>query len=244
MAGWNQYKRGGKDMKRSIEFKHFDGKFVLAENNQILFEINDNTLKFDSLNFYNGIYKDRSSAIDISNSTAPNVKSSTYIFNWMKELIGNIAHELNDNESDDNEVHDEATTISATSVEMDTNIIRVIPLYDLAVCAGDGDFVDETIGHEDFRTENEEADYALTISGESMEPTIPNGSIVLVKSVAELSNNDIAIVSTGSEAMCKRYIKRGRGEYLKPDNPKFKEFSKRDYKTFLIRGKVIDILKP
>ncbi len=63
-------------MKRSIEFKHFDGKFVLAENNQILFEINDNTLKFDSLNFYNGIYKDRSSAIDISNSTAPNVKSS------------------------------------------------------------------------------------------------------------------------------------------------------------------------
>ena len=67
MAGWNQYKRGGKDMKRSIEFKHFDGKFVLAENNQILFEINDNTLKFDSLNFYNGIYKDRSSAIDIIN---------------------------------------------------------------------------------------------------------------------------------------------------------------------------------
>lgn len=159
-------------------------------------------------------------------------------------ILHAITHELNDNEPDDNEVHDEATTISATSVEMDTNIIRVIPLYDLAVCAGDGDFVDETIGHEDFRTENEEADYALTISGESMEPTIPNGSIVLVKSVAELSNNDIAIVSTGSEAMCKRYIKRGRGEYLKPDNPKFKEFSKRDYKTFLIRGKVIDILKP
>lgn len=230
-------------MKRSIKFKHFDEKFVLTENDRILFEISDKTLKFDSLNFYNGIYKDKSSAIDLGNSTNPKVKNSTYVFNWLKELIETIAHELNDDELDDTGAHDEGTTMSAISFEVNTDGIRIIPLYDLAVCAGDGDFVDESIGHKDFQTENKEADYALIISGESMEPTIPNGSIVLVKSVAELSNGDIAIFSTGSEAMCKRYIKRGRGEYLKPDNPKFKEFSKKDYQTFLIRGKVIDILK-
>lgn len=230
-------------MKRSIEFKHIDEKFVLTENDQILFEISDKTLEFDSLNFYNGIYKDKSSAIDLGNSTDQKAKNSTYVFNWLKELIVTIAHELNDDELDDAEAHDESTTMSAVSVEVNTDGIRIIPLYDLAVCAGDGDFVDESIGHKDLQTENQEADYALIISGESMEPTIPNGSIVLVKSVSELSNGDIAIVSTGSEAMCKRYIKRGRGEYLKPDNPKFKEFSKKDCQTFLIRGKVIDIVK-
>lgn len=232
-------------MKRSIEFKHTDEKFVLTENDQILFEIDDKALKFDSLSFYNGIYKDRLSAIELSNSVAEKVKNSAYIFNWLKELIENIAHELNDIEPNDSGGSDETRTTSAdaASVEGNTNNIRVIPLFDLAVCAGDGDFVDESMGHQDFQTENEDADYALIVSGESMEPTIPNGSIVLVKSMTELSNNDIAIVSTGSEAMCKRYIRRGRGEYLKPDNPKFKEFSKKDYKTFLIRGKVIDILK-
>jgi len=231
-------------MKRLIEFKHIDEKFLLSENEQILFEINDKTLKFDSLSFYNGIYKDKTSAIELSNSTEPKVKNGTYIFNWLNELIESIARELNDEELDDNGSHDETTTISAASIEAHTNSIRIIPLFDLAVCAGNGDFVDESMGHQDFQTENVEADYALTVSGESMEPTIPNGSIVLVKSMAELSNNDIAVVSTGSETMCKRYIKRGRGEYLKPDNPEFKEYSKKDCQTFLIRGKVIQILKP
>ena len=42
-------------MKRSIEFKYIDEKFVLSENEQILFEINNKTLRFDSLLFYNGI---------------------------------------------------------------------------------------------------------------------------------------------------------------------------------------------
>lgn len=242
MEDWTLYKRGGKDMKRLIEFKHFDEKFVLVENEQILFEINDKSLKFDSLSFYNGIYKDKSSAIKLNNSTGQKVKNSAYIFNWLNELIENISHELNDDELGDNGLPDDATTTSEAITEKSIKGGRIIPLFDFAVCAGNGDFIDESIGHQDFPTENEEADYALIISGESMEPTIPNGSIVLVKNVTELLNNDIAIVSTGSETMCKRYIRRGRGEYLKPDNPKFKEFSKKDCQTFLIRGKVIETI--
>ncbi len=231
-------------MKRLIEFKHIDKRFVLAEEEKILFEINDKTLKFDSLSFYNGIYKDKTSAIELRNSTDQKVKNSTYIFTWLNELIESISHELNDVELDENRLTGDELVVSKSTVKSDADERRIIPLFDFAVCAGNGDFIDETIGHQDFLTENEDADYALTISGESMEPTIPNGSIVLVKKVTELSNNDIVIVSTGSEAMCKRYIKRGRGIFLKPDNPSYKEFSKKDCLTFLIRGKVIEIIKP
>lgn len=243
MEGWILYERGGKGMKRLIEFKHIDEKFVLAENGQILFEISDKTLKFDSLSFYNGIYKDKSSVIELNNLTEQRVKNSTYIFNWLKELIEKISNELDDDISNDSGLPDEATTSDEAIIETSINGNRTIPLFDFAVCAGNGDFIDESIGHQDFQTENKEADYALIISGESMEPTIPNGSIVLVKKVTELLNNDIAIVSTGSETMCKRYVRRGKGEFLKPDNPSFKEFSKKDCQTFLIRGKVIEIIR-
>lgn len=231
-------------MKRSIEFKHIDDKFVLEENEQIVFEISDKTLKFNSLSFYNGIYKDKSSAIELSNSAKHNVKNSTYIFNWLNELIENISRELTNDEADINGLHGDTTIIAKANIGASTNSARIIPLFDLAVCAGNGDFVDESIGHQDFRTENEEADYALTISGKSMEPTIPDGSVVLVKEVTELTNGDIAIVSADGEAMCKRYIKKGRGVFLKPDNPEYKEFSKRDCRTFLIRGKVIETIIP
>lgn len=243
MEDWTLYRRGGKDMKRSIEFKYIDEKFVLSENDEILFEINSKTLKFDSLRFYNGIYKDKSSAINLTNKTGQKVTNSTYVFNWLNELIENISHELSDDELTDNGLPDGVTVSDNVTIGESITGGRIIPLFDFAVCAGNGDFIDESIGHQDFQTENGEADYALIISGESMEPTIPNGSIVLVKKVLELENKDIAIVSTGSETMCKRYIKKGKGVFLKPDNPAYREFNKKDCLEFLIRGKVIEIIK-
>lgn len=164
----------------------------------------------------------------------------------LNDLIENISRELSDDEPVDEEMLDDVIPTDDVNVEASAYENRIIPLYDLAVCAGNGDFIDESMGFQDFQTENGEADYALIISGESMEPTIPNGSIVLVKKVSELTNNDIAIVSTGGETMCKRYIKRGKGVFLKPDNPnpEYKEFNKKDCLTFLIRGKVVDIIKP
>ena len=167
-----------------------------------------------SLLFYNGIYKDKSSAINLTNKTEQKVRNSTYVFNWLNELIENISCELSDDEPIENDLPDEVTATDNITTDESMAGGHIVPLFDFAVCAGNGDFIDESIGHQDFQTENREADYALIISGESMEPTIPNGSIVLVKKVSELANKDIAIVSTGGETMCKRYIKKGRGKVI------------------------------
>lgn len=50
-----------------------------------------------------------------------------------------------------------------------------------------------------------EADYAVRISGDSMEPYIKNGSIVFVKEVSELNDGDIGIFCVDGAMYCKQY---------------------------------------
>lgn len=219
-------------MKRQIEFRHEDNRYALFENNVLLFSIDESSLQFDSLQFYAGVYKDKSSAIDLINQTSRN-STENYIFKWLSDLVIAIHSDLNDPEPvEENMIFN--------------GISRIIPLFDIAVCAGNGDFVGSDVNHSDYETENPEADFALKISGESMEPTIKNGSIVLVKKVDELQHNDIGIVTSDTETMCKRYIKRGKGIFLVPDNKngQYKEFGKKSSVSFIIQGKVIEIINP
>ena len=230
MEAWNQFKKGGNVMKRQIEFRHENDRYALFENNVLLFSIDGTSLQFDSLQFYDGVYKDKSSAIDLINKTSGN-STENYIFKWLNELVIAIHSDLNDPEPIEE-------AINLHSVK------RIVPLFDMTVCAGNGDFVGSDVKHSDYETDNSEADYALKISGESMEPTIQNGAIVLVKKVDELQHNDIGIVTSDTETMCKRYIRRGRGVFLVPDNKngQYKEFGKKGSVSFIIQGKVIEIV--
>lgn len=105
---------------------------------------------------------------------------------------------------------------------------RVIPLFDWPACAGDGFYFDQSnVPFEKIEAENDDADYAVKISGKSMEPTIKDGSIVMVKKVDSLLNGEIGIFSINGEIMCKRYCVEGTEIVLKPDNPS-EEFSNID----------------
>lgn len=220
-------------MKRSIEFSYSDGAYRLQESGDTIFSIDVASLKFDSLSFYQGLYEGKSSAIELVYSiTDDPPKIGHYVFNWLTEIVERIHSELKEAELETSPPND-------PTVQNE----RIIPLYDFAVCAGNGDFIDENIEHTDYETSNTEADYALRISGRSMEPTLQDQSIVLVKKTTELTNRDIAIVSVDGQLMCKRYEKRGRGEFLVPDNKEgeYREYSKKSCTSFLVFGKVIEI---
>ena len=78
-----------------------------------------------------------------------------------------------------------------------------------------------------------------------MEPTIQDHGIVLVRKTAtQIEHNDIVIDSVDGEIMCKRFIKRGRGEFLVPDNKEgnYKELSIRACTSYVVLGKVIEVL--
>ena len=86
-------------MKRQLTFDYENEHYVIKEDNNILFSIDGRELKFVSLDFYNGIYKDRSAAIELTNvATTDELKKAKYIFEWLTDIITAIQAEVNEPE--------------------------------------------------------------------------------------------------------------------------------------------------
>ncbi|MGE7942793.1 LexA family protein [Lysinibacillus xylanilyticus] len=66
----------------------------------------------------------------------------------------------------------------------------------------------------------------LQAKGDSMEPTIPNGSYVLIREQPEVENGEIAavLVNGDTEATLKRVKRQGETVFLMPDNSKHEPY--------------------
>jgi len=86
------------------------------------------------------------------------------------------------------------------------------------IAAGMPIFADEYI--EGYRgVEDERVDYCLIIHGESMWPTLCDGSMVYVQQNTEISNGCIVVaLINGDDATVKRYYQYGGEVVLRPDN--------------------------
>ena len=86
-------------MKRQLTFDYENENYIIKENNVLLFSIDARELKFVSLDFYNGIYKERSAAIELTNKiTTDELGKGKYIFEWLNDIITAIQSELNEPE--------------------------------------------------------------------------------------------------------------------------------------------------
>lgn len=99
---------------------------------------------------------------------------------------------------------------------------RFLPKYISPPAAGFGtplegeDF--EMIRVDDNTPDN--ADYAVCISGDSMEPYIHDGDMVFVRETEDLENGDVGIFSVNGEMYCKQYyIDDERNLHLLSANP-------------------------
>ena len=82
-------------MKRQLNFDYKNGQYVITEKDTVLFSIDGKELKFVSLDFYNGIYKDKSAAIELKNIISDDeLKKGKYIFEWLTDIITSIQTEL------------------------------------------------------------------------------------------------------------------------------------------------------
>jgi repressor LexA len=66
------------------------------------------------------------------------------------------------------------------------------------------------------------ADYGLTVKGDSMEPLIKNGSTVWVHDQLDVENGEIAIIEIDQAVTCKKVYKRDNCLELQSLNPKYK----------------------
>lgn len=214
-------------MKRQLKFKFENGKYIITEDNSTLFTIDGKTLKFISLDFYNGIYKGKTAAIELVNDLDNDtLKKGGYIFNWLNEIINSIQVELKDPELDDIQV---------------VALRKFVPLFELSACAGDG-FYSEGPSKADGEVESPfaDADYAVKISGKSMQPTIMDKSTVFVEATEVLSDGDIGVFVVDGEVMCKRYREDGERVWLQPDNSdEFNSVELNEHVDCRVQGKVL-----
>ena len=82
----------------------------------------------------------------------------------------------------------------------------------------------------------------ITVRGDSMETTINNGSVVLMKKDIEVMHNDIGVFLHDDEALVKRYKCIENKCYLTSDNKEYPDREIREEDDFKICGKVVWIL--
>ena len=146
-------------MKRQLSFDFENEQYILKENGQIIFSIDAQELKFVSLDFYNGVYKGKSTAIELTNAIKDDkYKKGNYIFSCLNDIITSIQ----------DEIHEPLTETLSNEAEP-AKLSKVVSLYELSACAGDGFFMDGASAPErEIKTEYLDADYAVRISGKSI----------------------------------------------------------------------------
>ena len=121
---------------------------------------------------------------------------------------------------------------------------RVIPLFELPLSAGRGNIIfDDSLPHEEYATENKDCDYALRVSGDSMEPEIPDGSIVLIRKTEEIPSGKIGAFRLNSEAFCKRFYRDDEGKaFLISANTAYSPILIKENDDFQVFGQIIEVV--
>lgn len=127
-----------------------------------------------------------------------------------------------------------ASMPSATAPPAQGQIIR---LYDLPVSAGSGTFLDDE-HYEEIPFGGQipaGTDYALRVSGNSMEPVFHHGQVLFVKAQQTLHDGEIGIFSRNGEA----YVKKLKNNSLVSLNPAYAPIQLLESDTLQVLGKVL-----
>jgi repressor LexA len=109
--------------------------------------------------------------------------------------------------------------------------------------------VEDIIDYEELHPsilEHGEEYFALQVKGDSMQPRMRNGDVVIVRKQSDVDHDDTAIVLVnGNEATIKRVLKSEAGIMLAPNNPAFepKFYSNKEIEELPVQiiGKVIEL---
>ena len=120
---------------------------------------------------------------------------------------------------------------------------RSIGFYDMPVSAGVGEFLTDSTRIEDIVIPDDprtaEADYALRINGNSMEPKYHSGDIVLVQNTDTVEEGELGIfVLDGSG-----YFKKYGGDHLISLNTQYPPIPLKDFTDVSCCGRVVGKLK-
>ena len=128
------------------------------------------------------------------------------------------------------------TNYRSVALGSEVNYIR---LYDSSVSAGTGLDIDYTTSEEiEVNEDTEGADFAVRVSGDSMEPRFYSGDIVLVESTPSVEVGEIGIFILNGQAFIKEL---GRGELISL-NSRYDPLRIKEDDSIYCQGRVIKVL--
>lgn len=120
-------------------------------------------------------------------------------------------------------------------------VIRTIHLYELGVSAGTGNYLDNE-AYEEIETDEfvpSDADFAVHIAGDSMQPLLQNQQIVYVHKQERVEDGEIGIFVLNGEAFCKKLMSSKKGTALVSINKKYEPIPITENSSLTVLGKVI-----
>ena len=123
---------------------------------------------------------------------------------------------------------------------------RKIPVLGHVAAGIPLEMIEDIIDEEEIPGDMQGEYFALKIKGDSMEPKISNGDVVIVRRQPDVESGQIAIVTiNGDDATCKRVMKYSDGIMLLSNNPNYApmQFTKEEIekKPIVILGKVVEL---
>ena len=118
-----------------------------------------------------------------------------------------------------------------------------IPLFDLPLSAGIGfEMFDGSVPYEKFKTTVTDCDFALRVSGDSMEPEIPDSSIVLIKKCDGIAEGEVGAFYLNGAVYCKRLSYENNKTFLCSNNSKYQPIEIHDHDVLTTYGQVVKVI--
>lgn len=132
--------------------------------------------------------------------------------------------------------HNPDTKLAAETKEFE-RILKSIPLYNLPVSAGTGAWLGEGREYEFAFLDEipDNADFALKVRGDSMQPMYADSDIVFVKANVMVESGQIGVFYLNDEG----YMKMLQGNKLISLNEKYKPVVVKEFDSFFCAGRVV-----
>ena len=159
-----------------------------------------------------------------------------------KELVRMVtAHQLS-NEAKESEKKAEIAAANVVSFPVEKTLsLRTIRVYTNSASAGFGEYLEDS-DYEDIEVASDvpsNADFGITIHGDSMMPSINDGDVVWVREQQTLEPNEIGVFVLNGDAFCKKLISVSGRFFLRSLNDKYRDIPIGEDDTLKVIGKVL-----
>ena len=159
-----------------------------------------------------------------------------------KELVKMVVHHQLSN-AVNNEIdiiEAEPSNVISFPVEK-TLTLRTMRIYTNSASAGFGEYLEDS-DYEDVEVSSEvpsNADFGITIHGDSMQPNINDGDVVWVREQETLEPNEVGVFVLNGSALCKKLVSISGRFFLRSLNDKYRDIPIGEDDSLKVIGKVL-----